>query len=79
MLDVFGVHSLITWVLKLENFSQLRLESEGDTTTKKWPERYKIAGFKMGARGPPAKEAGNGKEMDSPPECPARHAALPMS
>ena len=79
MLDVFGVHSLITWVLKLENFSQLSLESEGDTTKKKWPERYKIAGFKMGASGPPAKEAGNGKEMDFPPECPARHAALPMS
>lgn len=79
MLDFLGVPRLITWVLKLENFSQLSLESEGDVTTKKRPERYKIADFKMGARGPPAKEAGNGKEMDSPPEYPARHAALPMS
>ena len=34
-----------------ELFSQLSLESEGDVTTKKWSERYKIAGFKEGSKG----------------------------
>ena len=46
-----------------------------------WSERYHIAGFKDGGRGPGAEECGQslevrkGKDMNSPLEAPERNAA----